>query len=149
METKKLFKICLIDSQDRENEITLGYSDGRLVMVAINPQDDHTGEQTAGVITWLADKAFNPAELIAFARKKSYKLEDITAEEPVPTFDAFWEAYAHKVSKKEAQDRWAKLKDDDKRKALAYIKTYQSECARTGVFKMYPKTYLHKQVWQV
>jgi len=72
--------------------------------------------------------------------------------EKTPTdlsFEAFWEAYKLKVGKKsETKNIWNKMDENERIKALIFIKTYDNQLRlRQGQQKKYPSTYLNAQEW--
>lgn len=74
---------------------------------------------------------------------------NLTEVEPSLEFDDFWNNYGYKVGNKPRAKRlWEKLPKKQKLNALAWLKTYESEIARTNVAKLYPETYLSQQRWK-
>lgn len=65
------------------------------------------------------------------------------------SFDAFYNAYAHKVSKRSrAEAIWKQLPDPEKVKAIAFISHYNNFLIQSpGINKLYPETYLTQQRW--
>ncbi len=72
----------------------------------------------------------------------------ITEIFPDLSFDAFFDAYKHKLDRKRAEDVWNKLSERDKAAAINYIAIYEKERVSTGAAKLYPKTYLKDKVWR-
>jgi hypothetical protein len=126
---------------------TLTYQGGKLKGIQFDlPENEFV---TPSFFTWIIDNAFDMQEGVAILKSKGYTIEEVTLEVKVPTFDEFWETYAHKYGKKEAVDKWIKLSIASKIKAYQYIGKYHAECRQTGSHKLYAKTYLHKQIWDV
>ena len=64
------------------------------------------------------------------------------------SFDAFYDTYAHKISKRSvAENIWKKMPDTERAKAIKYISTYDRHVIQTGVNKKYPETYLNSEMW--
>jgi hypothetical protein len=81
---------------------------------------------------------------------REWKLKNVRISEVQPdiSFDAFYNAYAHKISKrKTAETVWEKMPDTEKIKAIAYIPTYDRYLRESKVNKKYPETYLNSEMW--
>ena len=63
-------------------------------------------------------------------------------------FDLFWESYGYKRDKKTAQMRWSKLKDAERKAALAAIPDYKRDCQEHNRDMRYPSVYLNKRTWE-
>lgn len=65
------------------------------------------------------------------------------------SFERFWEEYNHKVGKKDrVRKKWEAMPDEEKAKALKYIKKYNFFLAeRPHMERKYPETYLNCQEW--
>lgn len=64
------------------------------------------------------------------------------------TFTDFWEEYAKKENRIDAENAWNKLKPLDQQRAFAYIKRYDSILATSvNRAKMLASTYLNKRIW--
>lgn len=119
----------------------LSYRNGRLSAI------DFGEEQiTSEHFVWVA-KCFEEQNLFEIAQKAQMKVGLYYDFEP--SFEVFWERYNYKFDRKRAEDKWNKLKAEDKIKAIEYIEKYKNELRRTGVAQMYAKTYLQNQVWKV
>lgn len=125
---------------------TLTYQQGKLKGVYFDLSENEF--VTPVFFAWVIENMFDLEVGIAKMKEKGYTMEELTLEVKVPAFEEFWEVYAHKNGKKEALDRWRKLSPAEKIKAFQYIGKYHAECRQTGAFKMYAKTYLHRQVWE-
>ena len=86
---------------------------------------------------------------------EQYKKTDkfIITEVPMDlSFEAFWDAYDLKIDKKkQCQNLWHSMKDEERIKALLYIDVYNKQLKKTQVQKAYPTTYLNQEyynVWQ-
>ncbi len=74
---------------------------------------------------------------------------EITIGFPDISFEAFWEAYAHKTRKAETREDWKKLTDADKIKALEGIRRYNNHLRlNTWKTKVDPNRYLKKRRWE-
>lgn len=73
----------------------------------------------------------------------------------VPTFDEFWNAYAYKKGRKKAEEKWNKLKPNEKVACMKAVPAYVENTmipgsAPTGTkkqFRMHPLTYLNGECW--
>lgn len=63
-------------------------------------------------------------------------------------FDLFWESYGYKRDKKTAQMRWSKLKDAERKAAIAAIPDYKRDCQEHNRDMRYPSVYLNKRTWE-
>jgi hypothetical protein len=103
-----------------------------------------------------------PEQLSDIVAKAFYHLHDLQRAYAAPklrglltemvqllSFDDFWRKYAYPFDKKRAKAVWDKLPPHQQRRAYEYVETYNGEVARTGVARMYAKTYLHNKVWEV
>lgn len=64
------------------------------------------------------------------------------------TFEAFYDAYANKVSKKATAEKiWNKMPNPERAKAIKYIQVYDQRLRQTSINKKYPETYLNAQEW--
>lgn len=64
------------------------------------------------------------------------------------SFDAFYNKYAHKVSKRSVAEKvWKNMPDTERAKAIAFIPIYQQHLLKTNVNKKYPETYLNSEMW--
>jgi hypothetical protein len=62
------------------------------------------------------------------------------------SFDAFWEAFAYKVSRKDAEKAWRGLGENDKANAIAGIKRYNYYLqTHKSIERLHPATYLNKR----
>jgi len=115
-------------------------------------EEDISDVTMQGSFKWAGEQFITVSKLesaVEHYRCRNWSLEEVfLADAPPPTFDEFWEAYGYKYDKKEARDKWVKLKDNDKRLAFRFIGRYKAEKRQTGAFLAYPKTYLHKRVWE-
>lgn len=133
----------LVKSHTSDLEIVFEYgATGSLIGFSLNkevPKEDFVR------ISLLVEKVQNYQELQHLYRKFPKLVVEL---KDTPTFDDFWETYNYKVDRKRAEEKWGKLKDNDKTRALGFIKSYESERAQTGAAKMYAKTYLTNQIWK-
>lgn len=80
----------------------------------------------------------------------SWKLPNVRISELKQdlSFEAFYNAYAYKVSKRStAENAWKKLPDPEKAKAIAYIPVYDRFLGEKKINKKYPETYLNSEMW--
>lgn len=74
----------------------------------------------------------------------------ITIEELPPdlSFKTFWNAYAYKRHKGEAEEQWGKLTDEEKMSALTYIRRYNQRCMLDKTAKVHARRYLRRKLWK-
>jgi hypothetical protein len=78
--------------------------------------------------------------------KKNFSIEQGLLD---TSFAAFWNAYAHKVHKIEAERAWNKLKEADRIKALEGTRRYNDHLRRnTWKNKMDAKRFLKEKIWE-
>lgn len=73
---------------------------------------------------------------------------EIIVGEPDLSFDAFWNAYNHKVKKVVSERAWNRLSKKDRMDALKAIKSYEGYLHRKGIAKAHPATYLNQRYWE-
>lgn len=71
----------------------------------------------------------------------------VTKGEPDLSFDNFWNTYNEKQKRQVAEKLWAKLSNEDKYNAIAYIKRYDSLLKQKQTAKALPDTYLRQRRW--
>jgi hypothetical protein len=111
------------------------------------------GKLSVTQMKWLFSQGNFPATEIVMKTGWIPKLRknfEIEVGEPDLSFDAFWNAYAHKVGKKVmAENSWKKLGRATKIKALMGIKRYNNHLRlHPGVAKAHPSTYLNQEYWE-
>jgi hypothetical protein len=108
------------------------------------------------------NKALGPEDLQGIVATAFYYLKDLEKAYSTPklkgklvelvqllSFDDFWNKYDYIPDKKRAKDIWVKLPPHEQRRAFDYIENYNNELRRSGMAKMYAKTYLKNKVWDV
>ena len=63
------------------------------------------------------------------------------------TFSMFWDKYAYKVGKPEAEKAWSKLSEIDRQQAYHYISAYEAFRKNSLHNKLYPASYLNARRW--
>lgn len=74
----------------------------------------------------------------------------------IPTFDEFWNAYAYKKGRKKAEEKWNKLKLQEKVACLQAVPAYVANTVIPGStsdgtrkqYRMHPLTYLNGARWE-
>lgn len=74
----------------------------------------------------------------------------------VPTFQDFWDAYAYKKGRKESEEKWNKLKLQEKVACLKAVPAYVANTVIPGStsdgtrkqYRMHPLTYLNGARWE-
>jgi predicted transcriptional regulator len=69
------------------------------------------------------------------------KLEDCTDL----TFKRFWDEYDYKEDRKQAEDYWKKMPDNEKSKAIGAIKRYKFACKAKSREMIYAIRYLRNK----
>lgn len=103
------------------------------------------GDLQIKTIVYVVERCQSIQDLKQQAKAHRWQLSQITG---VVSFEEFWEAYNYKVGKKEAKDKWNKLKSNEQRRAYDFIGKYNNEVKTTELGKKYPKTYLHTKIWE-
>lgn len=65
-----------------------------------------------------------------------------------PTFDEFWRAYPLHKGKKPAERAWNRLTAGDKRRAIAALSAYRTECQQKGISYKYAQGWLNDRRWE-
>lgn len=77
--------------------------------------------------------------------------------EPAPTFEEFWKAYSYKKGRKQAEEKWNRLKLADKLACMAAVPAYVASTRKPTdpivpnayiPFRMHPLTYLNGERWE-
>ena len=74
----------------------------------------------------------------------------------IPTFDEFWNAYAYKKGRKKSEEKWNKLKLQEKVACLQAVPAYVANTVIPGStsdgtrkqYRMHPLTYLNGARWE-
>lgn len=107
------------------------------------------GELDDKQVNWLFQQGRFPyKEEIIKTWNKMVKNLNVKVGIPDLNFEAFWEAYRHKVKKVMAEKCWHRLSKKDRMLAITYIKTYDQYLARKHVSKAAPSTYLNQRYWE-
>lgn len=109
------------------------------------------GELSAKQMKWLFAQANFPANqsIMKTVWMKNLKANfEIIVGEPDLSFDAFWNAYNHKVKKVVSERAWNRLSKKDRMDALKAIKSYEGYLHRKGIAKAHPATYLNQRYWE-
>lgn len=62
-------------------------------------------------------------------------------------FDAFWEAYDHKLNRKRCEPLWNKMNEKNRLLCLNSIRAYNKYLERTGIRKKDPEGYLKNEMY--
>ena len=70
--------------------------------------------------------------------------------EVFPSFGDFWDAYAYKKGKAQAERVWKKMNQDDREAAYAYLEGYIANTYTDGRYpsRRHPSVYLNKRTWE-
>jgi hypothetical protein len=85
-----------------------------------------------------------PSVAVLPAKEKFIKVE----EQIDLSFENAWAKYNYKQGKVKAKEAWAKLKDEDKIKALKFIPAYDRSLMGTGTAKLYFERYCKYKRWE-
>lgn len=64
------------------------------------------------------------------------------------SFKNFWDSYAYKVDKSEAEKFWNNMSKADRLLAISGISKYKYRCKLKGTAMIYPKRYLKNRRWE-
>lgn len=108
------------------------------------------GELNAKQMKWLFASANFPAneELMKIVWLKSKEMNAKFEIEISPanlSFEALWQLYGYKESRKDAEKSFAKLKEADIIKCFIQIPKYKKKIASTGIAQALLATWLNKQ----
>jgi len=78
---------------------------------------------------------------------ESVKNFTVTKGEPDLSFDNFWITFNKKAKKEVAKKLYAKLSNQDKFNAIAFVKRYDNWLRLQGTAKALPDTYLRQKRW--
>lgn len=114
----------------------------------------HEGQLNGKQMEWLfSGKNFpttdNLMNIMWIKNKDVTKVLEITKADLDLTFDAFWNAYGHKIGKKKmAENTWNKLSRAVKMRAVMAIKDYNGYLSRNpGIQKAHATTYLNQEYY--
>ena len=87
---------------------------------------------------------FTLGDLAYFKQNAQFRVDILQQD---LSFDNFWKTYNNKVGNKpRAEKLWNALTDNDKAKALNYIRQYDNHLIlNQGLTKLYPETYLNQK----
>ena len=81
--------------------------------------------------------------------KKNIPYMEVTLAQNDLSFQAFYDAYAHKVGKKAiAEKKWNKLSDAEKLACYKALPKYNTYLDRTRLAKAYLETFLNNNYWE-
>lgn len=117
-----------------------GYEDGVCRLVSIETPG-LTPEQAGWIL-----RTVPAAEADLAGLELAFPFLKVEVQPQDLSFNAFWEAYAYKVGKRErAMKLWASMSDADKVKCLRSIPKYnQWLSTKFNMERLYPETYLHQ-----
>lgn len=107
------------------------------------------GELNNEQIKWLFSPNFPANENIIktiWSKEKKYtKVFDIEKSPADLSFDALWNLYGYKESRKDAEKFFSKLKEADVIKCFIQVPKYKKKIAQTGIAQALLGTWLNKQ----
>lgn len=109
------------------------------------------GELSVKQMKWLFGGQNFPANEVMMKTIWMKKLRsnfEVVVGEPDLSFEAFWNAYNHKVKKVVSERAWNRLSKKDRLDALKAIKSYEGYLHRKGIAKAHPATYLNQRYWE-
>ena len=128
-------KKYILKSKAFSGAVTFGYDAAGYLVFFINE-----AEMTEDQLKWCSHNLPAKEEYL-----ESYKgiIKGTIEEIPMDiSFDAFWDAYGHKVNRKRCEPLWKKLSDADKATAIMNIKPYEAFIKRHNRPKRDPENYL-------
>ncbi len=137
-------KQYVLTSDNFEGQVSLTYNDDGLLVNYDNASDMTYTQQRI----WLEGRLFPiNLERLKELDKTAVSLT-VTEVTKAIDFEAFWEAYKLRDgSKVKASATWAKMPVSEQIAALRFIRTYDSQLARSGVAKCHAATYLNQKRW--
>ena len=107
------------------------------------------GELNSGQMKWLLPPNFpaneNNIKTIWSKDKKYTKVFDIEKSPADLSFDALWNLYGLKESRKDAERFFNKLNEAEKIKCFIQVPKYKKKIALTGIAQALLATWIHKQ----
>ncbi|MGE0636010.1 MAG: hypothetical protein AB7G44_03475 [Bacteroidia bacterium] len=126
-----------LTSAKTEGDLVFEYNNNQL-LCGFQCRAEVTDEQ----LTWILQRLpFTFAELQALA-KQGRVLKEIPLD---LSFETFYNLYAYKTGKLEAERAWKRLNEADKVKALERINKFKQFCNSKNTALPYPATYLNKR----
>jgi hypothetical protein len=138
-------KYYLLKIQGIEGQMFLTYDlQGRLNGVGIDLQGDYKERTLKYVFNRILTLEALTALCTTDEWKRAFTMRE--ARQSV-TFVEFWDKYAYKEGKAEAQKVWDKMAARDQLAAFNYIEIYESNLVKNPKAKLLAKSYLRKQRW--
>lgn len=109
------------------------------------------GELSAKQMKWLFAQANFPANesIMKTIWMKNLKENfEIIVGAPDLSFDAFWNAYNHKIKKVVSEKAWNRLSKKDRMEAIKGVKPYDNFLKRKGIAKAHASTYINQRYWE-
>lgn len=107
------------------------------------------GELNGAQMKWLFSSNFPAHESIMqsvwMKDKKYLKVFEIEKSVADLSFEALWNLYGYKESRKDAERFFNKLKEADKIKCFIQVPKYKKKIALTGIAQALLATWIHKQ----
>lgn len=134
----------IITFAKQEANALLEYNDdGYLIKYELTP-----GTLDNSQFVWIFSRF--PRKLEFLERWKKWNIDNVIIKklDEDLSFDAFYNRYNYKVSKRSRSENiWKVMTDANKALALAYIQKYERFLLDTGANKKYPETYLNSEAW--
>ena len=106
------------------------------------------GELDQKQINWLFVKGHFPYKEAQIKGWKAIKNLKVEIGKPDLSFEAFWNAYNHKLKRVLSERAWKRLSAKDQLDAIKGIKAYDGMLSRKGIAKAHPSTYLNQRYWE-
>lgn len=107
------------------------------------------GELTETQQNWLFNPEHFPSNEVKmkyWQKNKSFtKIFDVEQSPANLTFEALWELYGYKESRKDAETQFKKLKEADVIKCFIQVPKYKKKIATSGIAQAMLSTWLNKQ----
>lgn len=121
-------------------DITVSYEDGKLKAFEAEAPDFNIEDSKQHRYTLF----YTEREFVEAASKHKVTMTVVKLD---ITFAMFWEKYAHKIGKVEAEKSWNKLSKKDQQEAFNYISAYESFRKNASHSKLLPASYLNNKRW--
>lgn len=138
-----------IKFRNTEGALELTYEEHRLISISLTKHEKMSYMQRNWIFTSLTK--FIDTENTMKGYIETHKDKFIVTQIPTDlSFEAFWLQYGNKVGKKgRAEQLWKLLQDEEKERALLYIKKYKNWLVQNpSVQMLYPETYLSQKRWE-
>ncbi|GGH02887.1 hypothetical protein [Pedobacter zeae] len=132
----------IMTSEKFTGTVTFGYDDEFGLLEAYDVQAEMSEAQRKFMLQYMP---FHKNEIKGFITRIKGNMEEVLAD---TSFDAFWEAYDHKVNRKRTLPLYNKLDPDEKLLAIIRVKHYKKYCSRMTRKTVDPERYLKDRYFE-